>query len=92
MTSNDNTNCTMPTSCVPSSRIQSCNEAPINPGGEYVLYWMIGFRRTTWNFSLQRAIEWAVELKKAARDLRAVAHRLSLGQRSASSVCHRRNG
>ncbi|UCC75197.1 MAG: deoxyribodipyrimidine photolyase [Gemmatimonadota bacterium] len=32
--------------------------------GEYVLYWMTGFRRVGFNFSLQRAVEWARELRK----------------------------
>jgi deoxyribodipyrimidine photo-lyase len=32
--------------------------------GDFVLYWMIAYRRTTWNFSLQRAVEWAYNLKK----------------------------
>jgi len=49
---------------VPNIRIQRINDAPINGKGEYVLYWMIAFRRPDWNFSLDRAIEWARELKK----------------------------
>jgi len=32
--------------------------------GEFVLYWMIAYRRAAWNFALDRAIEWARELKK----------------------------
>ncbi len=32
--------------------------------GQYVLYWMIAFRRTHWNFSLDRAVEWAVSLNR----------------------------
>jgi len=49
---------------VPSIRIQPCSRAPVNPQGDYVLYWMIAARRTTHNFSLDRAIEWCLELKK----------------------------
>jgi deoxyribodipyrimidine photo-lyase len=49
---------------VPQIRIETCNEAPINTRGDYVLHWMVAFRRTTWNFSLQRAAEWAAELQK----------------------------
>ncbi|MEJ2719387.1 MAG: deoxyribodipyrimidine photolyase, partial [Deltaproteobacteria bacterium] len=45
-------------------RIHACNDAPVNPRGEYILYWMIANRRTEWNFSLQRAVEWARELDK----------------------------
>ncbi|MFQ5649508.1 MAG: deoxyribodipyrimidine photolyase [bacterium] len=49
---------------VPEIRVQSCNQAPVNAGGMYVLYWMVAFRRTNWNFSLERAVEWAMELNK----------------------------
>ncbi len=47
---------------VPSLRIQVEKEAPIDPNGRYVLYWMISQRRSTWNFSLQRAVEWGRKL------------------------------
>jgi deoxyribodipyrimidine photo-lyase len=49
---------------VPGIRIQNCNDAAINPDGDFVLYWMTANRRPNWNFSLQRAIEYARELKK----------------------------
>jgi deoxyribodipyrimidine photo-lyase len=49
---------------VPEIRIRKCNRAPANPSGDFVLYWMIAFRRTRWNFSLQRAVEWSNSLKK----------------------------
>lgn len=49
---------------VPASRIRNCNDAPIRGDGEFVLYWMIAFRRLSSNFSLQRAVELAVELRK----------------------------
>jgi deoxyribodipyrimidine photo-lyase len=45
-------------------RIQPCNHAPVNPHGDYVLYWMIAARRTDYNFSLDRAVEWCRELRK----------------------------
>ncbi len=45
-------------------RIAACNEASPSTDGEYVLYWMTGFRRVGYNFSLQRAVEWARELGK----------------------------
>ena len=45
-------------------RIVDCNQAPIRPDGEFVLYWMIAFRRVQWNFSLDRAIAWALELRR----------------------------
>jgi deoxyribodipyrimidine photo-lyase len=49
---------------VPQIRIQKSNDAPVNPEGDFILYWMIAFRRVNWNFSLQRAVEWAKELNK----------------------------
>jgi deoxyribodipyrimidine photo-lyase len=49
---------------VPEIRIRKANKIPLNPGGDYILYWMIAFRRTIWNYSLQRAAEWAKELNK----------------------------
>lgn len=49
---------------VPEIRRRDANSAPVNAHGDYVLYWMIAQRRTAWNFSLDRAIEWAKELNK----------------------------
>ena len=49
---------------VPEIRISICNPAPPNAQGKYVLYWMTAFRRIKWNFALDRAIEWARELRK----------------------------
>jgi deoxyribodipyrimidine photo-lyase len=49
---------------VPEIRVQACNGAPVNGRGEFVLYWMIAHRRTTWNFSLQRAVDWAQQLNR----------------------------
>lgn len=49
---------------VPKIRIRSANAKDINPQGDFILYWMTACRRVWWNFSLDRAVEWAVELKK----------------------------
>jgi deoxyribodipyrimidine photo-lyase len=49
---------------VPALRISTINDSPIRTDGEFVLYWMTAFRRPTWNFSLQRAVEWAQQLGK----------------------------
>ena len=49
---------------VPDIRIQTVNDAPVNQKGDYVLYWMTAFRRISWNYSLDRAVEWAGELNK----------------------------
>lgn len=47
---------------IPEIRVRSCNEAPIRPDGDYVLYWMTAFRRLGWNFALERAAGLAREL------------------------------
>jgi len=49
---------------VPEIRISRLNDESFNPGGDYVLYWMIANRRSCWNFSLDRAIEIAREFNK----------------------------
>jgi len=49
---------------VPPIRITLCNNRPLNHEGDYVLYWMIANRRMDSNYSLQRAIDWCIELKK----------------------------
>ncbi len=51
-------------SAVPQSRIVNVNQRPIRNEGRYILYWMVANRRTQWNFSLDRAVEWASELNK----------------------------
>ena len=49
---------------VPEIRVTRCNDVPVNPKGDFVLYWMTAFRRTRWNFSLQKAVKWANDLTK----------------------------
>ena len=49
---------------VPKIRILEANDKVANRKGDFVLYWMIAYRRTRWNYSLQRAVEWAKELGK----------------------------
>ncbi len=51
-------------SFVPVLRIKSLNRRAPRPDRDYVLYWMTAFRRTRYNFALQRALEWADELQK----------------------------
>jgi deoxyribodipyrimidine photo-lyase len=70
---------------VPGIRIQTCNEAPIRAERDFVLYWMIAFRRLTSNFSLQRAAELAVELRKPL----VIFEPLRIGYRWASDRIHR---
>jgi len=57
---------------VPALRLQVLNDAPVNPRGEYVLYWMIANRRTTWNFSLDEAVSWAENLNRPLLILEAL--------------------
>ena len=49
---------------VPAIRITRVNRAPVDPSGDYVLYWMIAARRTRHNFALQRAVELSEELRR----------------------------
>jgi deoxyribodipyrimidine photo-lyase len=49
---------------VPEIRIRRANVAAVRADGEFVLYWMIANRCVRWNFSLQRAIDWANQLRK----------------------------
>jgi deoxyribodipyrimidine photo-lyase len=46
---------------VPENRIRGLNDRAPNPAGDYVLYWMTSYRRTRWNFALQRAVERCTE-------------------------------
>ena len=69
---------------IPPIRITECNQAPIREEGAVVLYWMIAFRRTEWNFSLDRAIEWAVALKRPL----VVFEPLRIGYQWASDRIH----
>jgi deoxyribodipyrimidine photo-lyase len=47
---------------VPAIRVTAANEKPVRKDGGYVLYWMTAARRRGWNFALQRAVEWSLEL------------------------------
>ena len=49
---------------VPEIRITPLNAESIYADGAFVLYWMTAFRRARFNFSLERAVEWAEELRK----------------------------
>jgi deoxyribodipyrimidine photo-lyase len=74
---------TLPT--VPDIRIRPVNKAPVNPNGDFVLYWMIAARRVESNFGLQRAVERSTEL---ARPL-VVLEALRCGYPLASDRLHR---
>ena len=51
-------------STVPEIRIRELNDRPRRSEREYVLYWMVAFRRKRYNFALERAVEIARELKR----------------------------
>ena len=55
---------TSPASAISPLRITVANQAAVRADGDYVLYWMTAARRTSWNFALQRAVEWAKQLKR----------------------------
>src|SRR5579872_2120807 len=49
---------------IPEIRIRCCNTKAAKSSGDFILYWMIAFRRLHWNFALDRAVDWAARLKK----------------------------
>ena len=51
-------------SSVPALRIASCNPHPVRPDRKLVLYWMTSSRRLSWNFALDRAVDWARHLDR----------------------------
>ncbi len=70
---------------VPEIRVQQLNSAPVQPSGDFVLYWMVANRRVRSNFCLQRAVEWSSELRKPLVVLEA----LRCGYQWASDRIHR---
>ena len=72
-------------SSVPEIRIRSGNSLPVLQSKDFVLYWMTASRRTTWNFALDRAVEWAEKLRKPLVILEA----LRCGYPRASDRMHR---
>src|SRR5262245_41197469 len=57
---------------VPTSRITSLNNHAVRRDGDYVLYWMVAARRTSWNFALDRACEHGESLRKPVVILEAL--------------------
>lgn len=49
---------------IPAARIRDLNGRPVRGDAGHVLYWMTAQRRLDWNFALQRAVEWAQELRR----------------------------
>ena len=48
---------------IPGPRVRVVADAPVAPGGDFILYWMTASRRLSWNFALDRALEHARELR-----------------------------
>jgi len=69
---------------VPASRLRILFDEPVNAEGRFVLYWMTSFRRTRWNFALERAVGWARHLRKPLW----VVESLPLGSRWRSDRRH----
>jgi deoxyribodipyrimidine photo-lyase len=57
---------------VPILRIRPLNQAPPNPQGDYVLYWMTAYRRLSGNYALDRAVELAMDFGKPLMILEAL--------------------
>lgn len=57
---------------VPESRVRELNGRAPDPEGQYILYWMTSHRRTTDNYALQRAVDWAVRLGRGVLVLEAL--------------------
>lgn len=49
---------------LPDPRVRAVHDVPVRPDREFVLYWMIAYRRTRGNHSLDRALRWARELAR----------------------------
>jgi deoxyribodipyrimidine photo-lyase len=69
---------------VSPQRVRQLGTAPVRADGDFVLYWMTSYRRGEWNFSLQRARDWARHLQKPLVVLEA----LRAGYRWASDRTH----
>jgi deoxyribodipyrimidine photo-lyase len=57
---------------VPGIRIRAANDASPRRAGRFVLYWMTAHRRLTANYALERAVEWANELRQPLLVLEAL--------------------
>jgi deoxyribodipyrimidine photo-lyase len=49
---------------VPGLRVRAIDDRPPRSDAAYVLYWMTAARRASWNFALDRAVDWARELRR----------------------------
>ena len=70
---------------IPVVRHTHANDHPVRPDGQYVLYWMIAFRRASYNFALQHAVDRAKQFGKPL----VIFEPLRVGYRWASDRMHR---
>ncbi len=70
---------------VPEIRLHPRNDEPVREDGDFVLYWMVAYRRLSWSFALDRAVERARELDRPLVILEA----LRVGYPWASDRHHR---
>ncbi len=70
---------------VPAVRIRNCNQSPVRPSSDYVLYWMIATRRLHSNFALDRALEHCAAFNKPV----VIFEALRVGYQWASDRLHR---
>jgi deoxyribodipyrimidine photo-lyase len=57
---------------VPALRITKLNSVQPRADGDFVVYWMTAYRRTRFNFAIQRAVEWSNKLKRPLVILEAI--------------------
>ena len=58
-----------------SHRVHTINEYPINPDGNFVLYWMTASRRYHYNSALEHSISLSIKLNKPLLVVEAVSIR-----------------
>lgn len=63
---------------VPAIRVQPVNQAPLNPRGRYVLYWMTAARRTGYNYGLQQTVAWSRRPQEALEGMLALNNKYAL--------------
>ena len=55
-----------------AARVRCVADRAVRPERDFVLYWMTSARRAAFNFSLERAVVWARELKKKLKDIKVI--------------------
>lgn len=70
---------------IPKTRLREANDKAPNTDGKFILYWMIAFRRTRYNFALEHAVNLSQETGKPL----LVLEPLRVGYEWASDRFHR---